>query len=206
MDRQWLVEKWQERFIKHQNDVEKDQPKINYFLNPHDTRFCIKYVIEKHRALGYEETKKSKNFFKKLGKNILFKSKVGVIAEMAWSFYCGHMPKFLLTIEGDDGTDFPNGIDVKGSPRQYPNILYPVHAWDDKKDKLRAIIQCSVIIHGSSVNETAGVWIMGGVSKKDFRDNCHVEDYEKGENTECYFASRHLLTHPSYWLEPDDTW
>jgi len=79
-------------------------------------------------SMGHAETKNSKNMVRGTPwKRHYF----GAIAEKGWSKLTGHPVNTWTIGEGDGGTDFPDGTQVKGAYQEKkPNLLIPVDQYD----------------------------------------------------------------------------
>lgn len=102
---------------------------IRVELTPEDKKFCWKWAQKRSGSMGDNDTKNSHSF----GMNSKTRHYVGLLGERAYGKYID-FPVDTATIgRGDDGTDFPDGIQVKGAmTEKMPNLLIPVDQYDRK--------------------------------------------------------------------------
>lgn len=102
---------------------------IEIYYNSYDKDWCWALAKRRSGSMGDKETKNSWN--PKM--NSRKRHYIGVLGEWCWSVLSGH-PIDIETIgRGDDGTDFPGGIQVKGADQEnMPNLLIPESQYDRK--------------------------------------------------------------------------
>lgn len=87
----------------------------------------------------------------------------GVLGELAYSKHTGHPVKVTLPKGGDDGTDFPGGVQVKASRRSHPpKLMIPVRDWRNPKKVCKSYVLSWVS------EDRRTVKIMGAISRPRF--------------------------------------
>lgn len=104
---------------------------ISFALNTVDWRWATGLGKKRSGSMDHANTKNSRNFMP--DKPPWWRHVIGVVAELGYSWWSG-CPVNTTTIgRGDDGTDFPGGIQVKGSDHETPpDLLLGVSQWNRK--------------------------------------------------------------------------
>ena len=100
-------------------------------LNEDDLAFALRLGQKRSGSMGHAETVNSPNML--YPRPPWWRHYVGVCGEQAFSKVTGYPVDDKTIGRGDDGTDFPHGIQVKAAyqPRQ-PRLLIPVSQLDRK--------------------------------------------------------------------------
>ena len=111
--------------------------KVMIQLTPEELKLAIKLGRRRSGSVGHAETLYSHN--PTMGS--LIRHIIGAKAEYVYSRYTGY-PVDITTIgKGDDGTDFPDGANVKGSEiEKKPNLLIDLISWERIVPKFYVLI------------------------------------------------------------------
>lgn len=151
-----------------------------------DLKWCRWLAGKRSGSMGHAETKNSHN--RRLPSYL--RHYYGVIVEKAWSILTGYPVNTWTIGEGDDGTDFPGGINVKGSyqPKK-PNLLFPVDQYARKIAK--------TYVFGWITNNDFGVVveILGQISRVECdRVKKFLKEGERNMVCDTWFISNRHLT------------
>lgn len=107
-------------------------------------------AMRRSGSMNHADTLNSKNFFK--NRPGWWRHFIGALGEIVFSHYSG-FPVDTHTIgRGDDGTDFPGGIQIKCSDYpSAPNILIPEAQWDRKTCQLYVLIWVQLDRHVAQI-------------------------------------------------------
>lgn len=130
--------------------------------------------------MRHADTVNSRNMLR--GRPPYWKHYVGAVGEVIFSMYSG-LPVDETTIgRGDEGSDFPGGIQVKCSDTRYePNLMVLKSLWERKPAKLYVLCW---------LNEPK-VFILGAITSQEFLNA--KETIELGHGPTYVVRHQHLL-------------
>ncbi len=93
--------------------------------------WCFDLAMRRSGSMQHRDTPNSKNMNpERPGWHRHF---IGVIGELAYSWFSDHPVNQDTIGEGDDGTDFPDGVQIKSSDLDHePNLLFLTKQWERK--------------------------------------------------------------------------
>lgn len=93
---------------------------IKIEFSKEDFEFCHELGLKRSGSVGHADTKNSP----RMVHGSRYRHYLGVVGELAYSKYSGLEVDIHTIGKGDDGTDFPNGVNVKCSDaKNKPNLL-----------------------------------------------------------------------------------
>lgn len=101
------------------------------YLCDEDLKFCESHAKKRSGSMDDADTLNSQNFYN--NKPPWWRHYIGMLGEFAYQVHSGYKVDTTTIGEGDDGTDFPGGIQVKASDLGVmPNLMFPLKQWQRK--------------------------------------------------------------------------
>jgi hypothetical protein len=158
--------------------------RIHYQFTDLSRKFSIEKGTKRSASMNHADTQNSQNFFK--GRDPAWRHIVGFGAEVIVKWWARDylQQEWLVDTKtlgrGDDGTDFPFGIQVKASnSNRMPDLLLTEKQWLRKKRKTKRIIL---------------VWVR---STGDFLDDAVIVGWISTEEIEKVHTMKNLLGGPT---------
>jgi hypothetical protein len=143
---------------------------IQFVLSDEELEWCKQLGFKRSASKNHADTLNSKNFMPKKPK--WHRHYVGAIGELAYSKYCGDPVNTDIIGVGDDGTDFPGGVQVKASDtKKIPNLMFPKNQFYRKKAKVYVLVWVKI----------PSVYLVGKIDRQRIIQ-CHkLHDFGYGE-------------------------
>lgn len=147
---------------------------ISYTLDDAALKWCERHGRKRSASMSDADTKNSRNMM--THRPPWYRHYIGVIGELAYSWF-SKQPVDVKTIgRGDDGTDFPSGVQVKASDLGHePALMFLKTQWQRKQAKVYVLAWVQLTTPVKRVS------LLGWLTREDIELLCELKDYGKGE-------------------------
>lgn len=144
---------------------------------------ALRLGLARSGSMQHRDTVNSRSMMRQQGRPDWWRHHIGALGEIVFSLYSGLTVNTWTIGRGDDGSDFPGGINVKASDcKTEPRLMILKTMWERKHAKVYVIVW---------INEPHA-HILGGITSEEFARVHKSHDWGRGET---YFVEANQL-HP----------